>query len=69
MYMHTVSWANYTEIFSWLALSPDLSTIEHLWYELDKRVRRRNQTPSSVNQLQAALLEECKKIPQAFFKV
>ena len=42
--------------------SPDLSPIEHLWDELDWRVRRRRNTPSTLGQLRKALLEEWENI-------
>ena len=47
----------------WPAYSPDLSPIEHLWDELDRRVRRRQNTPTTLNQLRNALLEEWNNIP------
>ena len=47
----------------WLPYSPDLSPIEHLWDELDRRVRRRRNTPTTLEQLQTALLEEWENIP------
>ena len=44
--------------------SPDLSPIEHLWDELDRRVRRRRRnTPNTLGQLRTALLEEWENIP------
>ena len=43
--------------------SPDFSPIEHLWDELDRRVRRRRNTPTTLGQLQTALLEEWENIP------
>ena len=42
----------------WPPYSPDLSPIEHLWDELDRRVRRRRDTPNTLGQLRTALLEE-----------
>ena len=48
----------------WPALSPDLSPIEHLWDQLDRRVRRRRQQPHTLNELRAALTEEWQRIPQ-----
>ena len=43
--------------------SPDLSPIEHLWDELDRRIRRRRNTSNTLGQLRTALLEEWKNIP------
>ena len=42
----------------WPPYSPDLSPIQHLWDELDRRVRRRRNTPNTLGQLRTALLEE-----------
>ena len=42
----------------WPPYSPDLSPIEHLWDELDRRVRRRRNTPITLGQLRTALPEE-----------
>ena len=47
----------------WPLYSPDLSPIEHLWDELDRRVRRRRDTPNTLGQLRTALLEEWENIP------
>ena len=47
----------------WPLYSPDLSPIEHLWDELDRRVRRRRNTPNTLGQLGTALLEEWENIP------
>jgi len=49
----------------WPAYSPDLSPIEHLWDELDRRVRRRQNAPTDLVQLRHALLEEWDNIPMA----
>ena len=46
----------------WPPYSPDLSPIEHLWDELDRRVRRRRNTPNTLGQLLTALLEEWENI-------
>ena len=47
----------------WPPYSPDLSPIEHLWDELDRRVRRRRNTPNTLGQLLTALPEEWENIP------
>ena len=47
----------------WPPYSPDLSPTEHLWDELDNRVRRRRNTPNTVGQLRTALLEEWENVP------
>ena len=47
----------------WPPYSPDLSPIEHLWDELDRRVRRCRNTPNTLGQLQTALLEGWENIP------
>jgi transposase len=41
----------------------DLSPIEHLWDEMDRRVRGRRNAPATLGQLRAALLEEWDNIP------
>ena len=38
----------------WPAQSPDLNPIEHLWDELEKRVRKRENLPKNLNELFAA---------------
>ncbi|MCJ8736326.1 hypothetical protein PDJAM_G00258380 [Pangasius djambal] len=47
----------------WPAQSPDLNPIEHLWDELERRLRARPSRPTSVCDLTKALLEEWSKIP------
>ena len=47
----------------WPPYSPYLSPIEHLWDELDRRVRRRQNTPNTLGQLPTALLEEWENTP------
>ena len=48
----------------WLAMSPDLSPIEHVWDILGKRVRRCTPQPRTLGELGAALQEEWGRIPQ-----
>ena len=56
--------AHNIDVFPWPAFSPNLNPIEHLWDELDRRVRRRDNPPSSVPELEQALLQEWNNIPQ-----
>jgi transposase len=58
------SGTRYIDVLPWPAFSPDLNPIEHLWGELDRRVRRRDNPPSSVLELEQALLQEWNNIPQ-----
>lgn len=45
-------------VLPWPSSSPDMNIIEHVWDELDRRVRRRNPLPRNLNELWAALQEE-----------
>ena len=47
----------------WPLYSPDLSPIEHLWDEMDRRVRGCQNATATLDQLRAALLEEWDNIP------
>ena len=51
------------EELDWPAQSPDLNPIEHLWDELERRLRARPSRPTSVPDLTNARLEEWSKIP------
>ena len=44
-------------------MSPDLSQIEHIWDELDRRVCGRPNKPTNLPQLQATLLQEWNNLP------
>ena len=50
------------------AQSPDLNPIEHLWDELERRLRARPNRPTSVPDLTNALVVEWKQIPTAMFQ-
>ena len=47
----------------WPPQSPDLNLIEHLWDELEQRVRGCNILPKNEDELFGYLLEEWHKIP------
>ena len=51
-------------IDDWPSKSPDLNPIEHLWDNLDTRVRQRQNLPGNINELRDALLEEWNNTPQ-----
>ncbi|VVC31897.1 Ribonuclease H-like domain,Winged helix-turn-helix DNA-binding domain,Homeobox domain-like,Paired [Cinara cedri] len=60
---------NYTEevgipVMNWPARSPDLNPIEHLWDELKRRVRSHDPAPTTLQDLQYAVVAEWVNIPQ-----
>jgi transposase len=48
----------------WPSKSPDLNPIEHLWDDLDRRLRSRQPAPQILQELQQALEQEWGRIPQ-----
>ena len=62
----TVAYFNNQNIrtLPWPSLSPDLSPIEHLWDELDRRLRVRNVPPATSDELFAVLQEDWETIPR-----
>lgn len=56
---------NNVQVMDWPPYSPDMNPIEHLWDNLDRRVRRRVPLPRTVAELRTALLEEWEAIPMA----
>ena len=48
---------------NWPSQSPDLNPIEHLWSELERRIRNRSTLPKNVRELETALQEEWSQIP------
>lgn len=55
---------NNVPVLPWPSKSPDLNPIEHLWDLLDRRVRRRQPQPQTLEQLRNALQDEWGRIPQ-----
>ena len=50
----------------WPAVSPDLSPIEHLWDEMERRIRLLPNQPLTLNQLGRDLVQVWNNIPQGF---
>ena len=48
---------------AWPPYSPDLTPIEHMWDELDRRVRKRRNPPATLAQLRNAFIDEWNNIP------
>ena len=55
--------ANNVNVMEWPSMSTDLSPIEHILDELDRRVRGRPNKPTNLPQLQATLLQEWNNLP------
>jgi len=47
----------------WPSQSPDLNPIEHLWSELERRLKNRKNHPKNASELEIALKEEWQQIP------
>ena len=48
---------------AWPPYSPDLTPIEHMWDELDRRVGKRRNSPATLAQLRNGLIDEWNNIP------
>ena len=53
---------NNINVLPWPAKIPDLNPIEHMWDNLDRRVRRRQNRPRNLQELENALIQEWNNI-------
>lgn len=56
--------ANNINVMEWPSKSPDLNPIEHLWDNVDRRVRQRQNQPNTIQELETALIQEWNNVPQ-----
>ena len=52
------------QVMDWPPRSPDLNCIEHLWNIIGRRLHNRQHQPQTLQELEDALLEQWKVIPQ-----
>lgn len=55
-------------VMKWPGQSPDLNPIEHLWDELERRIRKREPPPKNERELAAFLRDEWEKIPTSTYQ-
>jgi transposase len=54
---------NNINVLPWPSKLSDLNPIEHLWDQLDKRVRQRQSPPQTLDQFRLMLQQEWRTIP------
>ena len=54
-------------VLPWPAVSPDLAPIDHVWDEMERRLRQLPNQPMTLNQLGQDLIRVWNNIPQHFF--
>ncbi|GFT57229.1 transposable element Tc1 transposase [Trichonephila clavipes] len=56
------------QTLDWPSQSPDLNPIEHLWNELERRLRSQSNRPSSLQALTSAVMDAWKAIPMVTYQ-
>lgn len=56
------------ELLPWPPQSPDLNPIEELWSIIESRLRKRRPGPSSIRELEKAVIEEWESIPEELYR-
>ena len=57
----------HVDVLPWPAVSLDLSPIEHVWDEMERRLRHLQNQPVTLVEMGPAWIHICNNIPQAFF--
>ena len=55
------------EVLDWPSCSPDLNPIEHIWDKLGLLVYQQVNPPQTLGDLEHALVEQWRRLPQAVF--
>jgi transposase len=58
---------HFVDLLPWPAVSSDLSPIEHVWDEMERRLRHLPNQPVTLAEMDPALIRIWNNIPQAFF--
>ena len=57
------------QVLPWPSRSPDFNAIEHIWDELDRRLRQQQRPPQTLQELAVCLQDEWRRIPQQLSSV
>ena len=55
------------QVLDWPSRSPDLNPNEYIWDELGRCVRQQVNPPQTLGDLERALVEQWRRLPQAVF--
>jgi transposase len=60
-------WCSAMCLLPWPAVAPDLSPIEHVWDEMERRLRHLPNQPVTLAEMGPGLIRIWNNIPQTFF--